>query len=272
MALKGNLKDFTSTQLLNLVSLARKTGLLIITRETEKISLYFKDGRLIYARMSGAQNDLLAILVKAGKLTTQQASVIRDEGGSGDDKALGIRLIGTGLVSREDVVKSCKAQMLSTINTLFNWKDGQFNYEPDILPPKNAITIPINLENIILEGSRRIDEHNRLLEEVPDLSMVMQFSSQTDAKLRDINLSVDEWRVISFISPQYTIKRIAQANNLDDFQIRRIVYGFIEAGLVELRPADGVPERISRALFNKGKTPVVERNVIERIILRIKRI
>ena len=69
-------------------------------------------------------------------------------------------------------------------------------------------------------------------DELPDLNRALRFTDRPDTKLRDINLSVEEWRVISFINPRNTIRQIAQSNNMDDFQIRKIVYGMFQAGLV----------------------------------------
>jgi hypothetical protein len=53
MALKGNLKDFSTTQLLNLIHLARKTGTLTIQVPSGVTTLYFREGKLVYATMSG---------------------------------------------------------------------------------------------------------------------------------------------------------------------------------------------------------------------------
>jgi DNA-binding transcriptional regulator YhcF (GntR family) len=56
-----------------------------------------------------------------------------------------------------------------------------------------------------------------------------------------VNLNVQEWKVVSFINPKNTIRQIAKANRMNDLEIRRIVYGLLQAGLVEIvRPA-GMP-------------------------------
>ena len=57
MALKGNLRDFSTTQLLNLISLARKTGTLTI-EGTEMAQMSFREGKLIHATMGSNSNNL----------------------------------------------------------------------------------------------------------------------------------------------------------------------------------------------------------------------
>jgi hypothetical protein len=85
---------------------------------------------------------------------------------------------------------------------------------------------------------------------------------------------VEEWRVISFINPRNTIKQIAQSNGMDDFQIRKIVYGMLQAGLVELARPEGMAMPSIMAGGRRGveKPPAVKRSVVERLINRIKRI
>lgn len=276
MALKGNLRDFNATQLLNLINLARKTGTLAIdTRETQA-RLCFKEGKLIYATLDGKDDHLAAILHRAGKITEEQARAIHARAGIKSDKELGLLLINAGYVSQDDVVQSVHTYILNNIYRLFTWSEGTFRFESNVLPFENHITVPIGLENVIMEGSRRLKEWEQLQEELPNLDVALKFAEHPRARMRNISLSVEEWRVVSFINPRNTIHQIAQYNNMSDFQIRRIVYGLLQAGLVELvRPKratvptpPGAPRRTPITM----RRPAIKRNVILRLIDRIRKL
>ena len=58
MALKGNLKDFSITQLLNLVNLAKKTGTLIIKGSKNSARVTFREGKLVFAELSGLMDGI----------------------------------------------------------------------------------------------------------------------------------------------------------------------------------------------------------------------
>jgi hypothetical protein len=275
MALKGNLQDFSTTQLLNLVNLARKTGLLTIQGDEGTAQLYFREGRLVHASMGTDDGHLAHMLLKAGKLSAEQVEAIQKRSDIQSDKQLGLLLMNADYVTQEDIVQSVKDYMLDIVYVLFEWGQGQFQFDQDRLPSEDRIAVPINLENVIMEGSRRIHESELLQDELPDLSSVaLRFPDNPDAKLRDVNLSVEEWRVISFINPRNSIKQIAQANNMDDFQIRKIVYGMLQAGLVELTRPEGMAAPSATTGRRRGleRPPAVKRNVVERLINRIKRI
>jgi hypothetical protein len=275
MALKGNLRDFSTTQLLNLIHLARKTGALTLQVQPGVTTLFFREGKLVYTTTSGRDGHLASVLARAGKLRKDQAKVIRERSKGQTDKELGMLLISAKHVTQKDIVTSIRSDFLETVYGLFTWSDGQFHFEPNQLPADDAITVPIDLENIILEGSRRVKEWERLQDELPDLNLALKFTDRPQAQLRNINLSVDEWRVISYINPRNSIKRIAQRIGMDDFQIRKIVYGLLQAGLVEMIEPEGAVRREPPTSIMEqvvSRPPAVKRSVIRKLIDRIKRL
>ena len=280
MALKGNLRDFSTTQLLNLINLARKTGTLTIQSgvNSELAHMSFREGKLIYAYVGEDNgNHLPSILQNAGKLSEEQARLIQSRTQGKSDKQLGHMLIQAGYVTQSDILQCVRQSVLDNVYRLFTWADGLFRFEANKLPPSGYITIPIDLESVIMEGSRRLKEWEILQEELPDLDVSLRFTDRPDARLRNINLTVEEWRVVSFVNPRNTIRQIARANNLSDFEIRRIVYGLLQAGLIEIiqparetRPTSQAAAGQPRQQAVEQQSPAVKRSVVVRLIDRIR--
>lgn len=276
MALKGRLQDFSTAQLLNLINLARKSGKLDLSNLNQGAYLFFKEGRLIHASTSVEEGHLAAMLFKVGKLTQDQVAAINNQYNSSSDRIIGKYLMDARLVSRDDIVQGVKDYMLGIVYDLFTWNDGNFYFEQDALPAKDRITVPLNLDNVILEGSRRIQEAGRLQDELPDLSTIAL--KITDKPLRDVKLTQDDWRVISHIHPRNSVKQIAQNNNMDEFQIRKIVYGMLQAGIVEIIRPEGLEQRKIKAPVSRAgrrvatQSPAEKRSVVTKLIERIKRI
>lgn len=275
MALKGNLRDFSTTQLLNLISLARKTGTLTIEGD-DVAQMSFREGKLIYATM-GNHNNLASILQKSGKLSAEQGKFIQTRAQGTGDKQLGHLLIQAGYVTQSDIIQSVRQHVLEIVYKLFTWAEGLFRFDANRVPSSDHITVPIDLESVIMEGSRRLKEWERLQEELPNLDISLRFTDRPDARLRNINLTVEEWRVVSFINPRNSIRQIAEANNLSEFQIRRIVYGMLQAGLVQevrpQKPVQAVPEQRGGRTQPQQvieQSPRVKRSVVTRLIDRIK--
>jgi hypothetical protein len=273
MALKGNLRDFSVTQLLNLINVAQKTGTLVVEGPSEQIWVSFREGKLAYARNGHEDGSLAAVLYQSKKITAAQFRAIRERAGAMSDKELGLLLINANYISQQDILASLQAYFVNVVNRLFTWVEGIFRFENNLMPPEDKITVRISLENIIIEGSRRMREWEQLQDEIPSLDMALKFTDRPGANLRNVNLSVEEWRIVSYINPKNTIRQIAKTTNKSDLDIRRIVYGLMQAGLVELvRPA-GIPAPAVTGRFPLPQSSKEEqKSLINRIISRIRSI
>jgi len=269
MALKGNLRDFTITQLLNLVNLARKTGTLIIEGPSDVVWVNFREGKLAYAQIGQEDNSLAAVLHRSNKVSKAQYNVLKSRAAHVSDKELGILLINAGYVNQEDVISSLQQYVMGVIRRLYTWAEGYFRFDTDLLAPENRICVRIDLENLIIEGSRQIREWEHLQEEIPSLDMALKFSDRPGANIRNVSLSVDEWRVVSYINPKNSIRQIARATKMNDLEIRRVIYSLLQAGLVEIvRPVGITPPAAPRPIPAANKE--AQKSLVNRLISRIR--
>lgn len=277
MALKGNLQDFSLHQLLNLINLAHKTGALSVRPDgngaapsTPKspAALYFREGRLIHAAFEGRSTRLTDVLVQVGRLAPEQARVVQEHSRLDTDKELGLLLIHNGYLSQNDIIQGVRGYLLETVYQLFTWTSGDFRFEPNQLPPEERITVPLSLENVILEGNRRQQEWERLRDEIPDLQAPLRFVERPNTNLRNISLTPEQWRVFPYINSRNTIKQIGDFLGIDDFQMRRVVDGLRRAGLIEI-----IQPTVSRSEIPRAPLPgaKVSRSVLLRIIDGIRR-
>lgn len=291
MPLQGNLRDFSTTNLLNLINLAKKTGTLrifegIVTGEkdanqqdkmapgAERARVAFREGKLVFAATGEQDGNLVSVLNKAGKLNDEQARIIRERAKNTSDKALALLLINANYVTQRDIVSSIQQNTLDIVYDLLTWSLAPFRFEDNSLPGSDRILVPIDLENVIIEGSRRIKEIEQLNSHLPNLDMALKFPQNPKEKFAGISLSVEEWRVVSFVNPKNTIRQIAKANNMSDIEIRRIVYGLEQAGLVELVKPPGMEQEVASSARRRPapRAPQIQKTVVNKLIDRIKSI
>jgi hypothetical protein len=266
MALRGNLRDFTITQLLNLINLAGKTGTLVVDGPADQAHVAFLNGKLAFARVGNEDNRLATLLHHANKLTANQYRALVERAGKMTDKELGLLLINAGYVTQEDILINLQEHCSETVRRLYTWVEGSFRFEADLLPPDDRINVRLDLENLIIEGSRHLREWEQLQDEIPSLDMALKF---TDRPLQNVNLSVEEWRVVSYINPKNTMKQIAGANKMNDLEIRRIVYGLLQAGLVDIVRPEGVKVAPSPKMF-PTQDKEEQKSLVNKLIGRIR--
>jgi hypothetical protein len=265
MALKGNLHDVNLNQLLNLIHLARKTGALTIQNETGTgaARLFFREGKLIYAALDGQDTRLTDMMLKVGKIGPDQAQLIRSRSRVNTDKELGLLLMQNNILNQNDIVQGVKSFLLESVYQLLTWPGGAFRFDANQLPPEERVTVPVGLEQVIMEGSRRAQEWEQLQDDLPDLDVPLKFSEKPDTNFRSINLKVDQWKVISFINSKNTIRQISDYLKMDEFQIRRIISGLQSAGLVDV-------VQVPRPVPAPAPMAPVERSVVLRVMDRLR--
>jgi len=269
MALRGNLRDFSVTQLLNLINLAHKTGTLIVEGPNETAKVSFRDGKLAYAQIGQDESSLALVLHRTNIINAGQFRSIRQRGEQLTDKELGLLLINAGYVSQEDILSNLQQYFTDIIQRLFTWVEGFFRFDNDMSPPDDRINVRLDLENLIIDGSRQLREWEQLQDEIPSLDMALKFTERPGANLRNVNLNVEEWRVVSFINPKNTIKQISSATKMSDLEIRRIVYSLLQAGLVEIcRPEGMVVPQPMRVFPTEDKDE--QKSLVNRLITRIR--
>lgn len=287
MPLQGNLRDFSTTQLLNLVNLSKRTGLLTIfegitTNEldamkqpkqipgAERARIAFHQGRLVYASATDQDSSLVAVLNKAGKLNNEQARQLRERMGSMSDKALAIRLIGAKYVTQGDILAAVKQNILDIVFNLMTLQEGPFRFDDNVSPSNEVILVPIELEPVIIEGGRRIKEASELDKVIGSLDVSLKFAENAKQKFKGVHLTVDEWKIVPYVDPKNTLRQIMKVVNMSELQIKRIVYSLNQAGLIEIvnnaKPAM-VPPRPNRP----AKPPAApEKRVVLSIIEKLK--
>jgi hypothetical protein len=271
MALVGNIRDFGLSDFLYLVDRGYKTGCLHLSRNSETASLYFEKGKLVTAAREDEAAMVTDLLLHKGKLSPQQVEqavqMQRDNGGANLSQVL----TELKYITRDDLQKTLQQHIEESVYGLFGWPDGEFRFEQNQRPEPTApiMPTPLPIEHLIMEGVRRIDEWGQIKERIPSTDMVVKFVEQPGEKAKGVQLAPEEWRVFARINGKDTLAEISQKTSLSDFDVCRIVYGFLTAGLVDVikRPK---PMPVSTTGRPIPEPPKVKKGLVSRIINRIR--
>jgi hypothetical protein len=262
--------------MLNLISVARKSGTLDVEGVDTHASLFFNQGKLLYAAVAGQDYRLAEVLQRAGKLTEAQSRAIEAQASSSGDRELAWLLLRAGYASRSDIIREVRAHVLRNVFRVFEWSAGTFVFEPNRLSFGDRITVPIDLATVIVAGSRRLREADSFREELPNLDVHLRFTRGAGSRLRKMRMGFDEWRVVSLAGPRNTVREIADQAGLSEDQVRRIVYGLMQADLLHVALPEEAPEATSSDRRRKDRARVrgqrPSRNVITRLIDRIRQL
>jgi hypothetical protein len=116
------------------------------------------------------------------------------------------------------------------------WSQGDFRFDPGTATPHRTITK--SNTNLLMEAARRLDEWRVLSKKVPSVDWVPEFVV-LDNREGQINLNTSEWLILSKIDGQRSVKSIAASGGLSVFDVAKILYGLVAAGLIGLKEPSG---------------------------------
>ncbi len=239
-----------------------KTGGLHLVHEQETALLFFEKGKLVMAvrRPEDQQAELLVRLgiLDAAGLARAQALLEA----KGDGATLTQVIIDEQLAGKDQFQSQLQTFTEEAVYGLFGWPEGEFRFEQNQRPDRDApiIPTPISVDHLIMEGVRRIDEWGRIKDRIPSTDMVVRFIDQPGERSKNVKLAAEEWRVFARINGRDTLAEIAKKTNLSEFDVCRVVYGFLTAGLVDVqkkpkpmaqKPGAAEPPRVKRSLVNR---------------------
>ncbi|UCB52696.1 MAG: DUF4388 domain-containing protein [Candidatus Zixiibacteriota bacterium] len=255
--LTGNLQTVPLSDLLQLVTTSAKTGMLSICRNEQKREIYFRKGAVIYASSSGNEDQLLGNLIlsrkKISKADLERALSIQKLTG----KKLGMVLLEMTKLTKEELSSFLRIQVEEIVYNLFGWNSGEFVFYDGKPPPAGQVTVDLNTMNVIMEGSRRIDEWIKIREILPPEETRLEIVTDPRTKSGSVELTVDDLRLFPLIDGDKTISELLQASTAGEFHTRKTLANFISLGLVRagqskrtVRPKVSVQKDLSRVIIS----------------------
>jgi hypothetical protein len=235
--LEGNLARFEAPDLLTFLNMCRRTGVLVLERPDQETKLFLREGRPVFATSTREDLRLGAIVVRMGRVEAgRMEPALRQHGGAGH--RLGQVLVAEKLLTEAELASCLKVQVSEVIFDTFRWGQGVFTFWDGVPPPATAVTLEMDLQNLLMEGARRIDERGRLAELFPDLGMAVETVSNPERVKHSVNMTPEEWKVFFLVDGRRTLKEICQlAGNVDEAMTLEILHNLVTAKFVTVVPA-----------------------------------
>lgn len=125
MSLLGRLEDLSLTDIVQIVYLSRRTGVLEIINDAGRHTVLFRQGLVVNAA-SPEYPDLVAFLFSTGLVSRENALMMRQMEEKGI--ASGTAALELNLLSRDDLTEAIRRRIVSVVSPLLQSKEGEFNF------------------------------------------------------------------------------------------------------------------------------------------------
>jgi tetratricopeptide (TPR) repeat protein len=231
MAIRGSLKEASLPDVLQLLSMGKKTGCLSVSHRNNFGYIYFDKGRICYASIVNRRDRLGDLLVKNGTITQTQLDEAVSLQGKRRDKRLGELLIEMGSMTLEQLHATIETQIQEAVHFLFTWNQGTFNFEADVVPDSHDHVVSINPESLLLEGARRVDEWGLIEKKIPSFDIVFEMD-RTKVMSSDVGLTSEQRAVLELVDGTRDVQAIVDDSGLVEFEAGKALYGLLTAGFI----------------------------------------
>ena len=231
MAIKGSLREASLPDVLQLLSMGKKTGCLSVTHRSNFGSIYFDRGLICYASIVNRRDRLGDILLKSGAISPEQLDAAIAAQGKQRDKRLGELLVELGIISRDALHGQIRVQIEEAVYFLFTWSQGSFNFEPDLTPEEQDFLVAINPESLLLEGARRVDEWGLIEKKISSFDLVFDVDRRKVEESR-ASLSREQEVLLPLVDGRRDVASLVEESGLVEFEVGKALYGLATAGFL----------------------------------------
>ncbi len=228
MALEGSLRDFGLADILQLIYFQKKTGILALSGEMDRVRLMFYEGNVVSAesRKRVEENRFGKILLKKGVIREEDLKASLEE-----QKTTGGRLgdifLKNGLVKKEDIRDTLVSQMTETVVQLFSWKEGTYEFQAQQVALSQDIPVTLDTQHLLMEGLRVLDEWSFVGGKIT-LDTVFAKTGKTEASPTDA-----EERLLKFVDGENDVSIIVDLSGVDDFEASKVLVSLMERDIIE---------------------------------------
>jgi hypothetical protein len=241
MALQGNLDDFSLPEILQLIAVQQKSGVLKLTGGDDLAVIFFEGGKVVSTRdrRRNAKDPLKPFLIRTGRITEPQLRQVETIETESRRELTDILLSGN-YMTNEQLGKALEEQVQDTLHQLLTWKTGTYHFSGDARTvPKFAVNVRLNTEGLLMESMRRIDELARYKERLSSTAMVLR-PKPLGVPPKDITEA--ERRVLPLVDGLRPLRDIIAQAKLVDFEVYEALHHLLEVGVIEVSLSAAPPK------------------------------
>ena len=172
MSLEGNLTAFGLSEILQLIAVQQKSGMLSISSQDRAKVLFFREGNIISTRdrRRKTKDPLKDYLTRYGILSRED--LIRLMQISAQSKLdLTDIMVSEGFMSEEEMQRQYRNHIQEEVHEILTWEQCSYKFIPgnDIIDGIKTWG-EFSIEGMLMESMRRIDEFPAAQKLLPDLS------------------------------------------------------------------------------------------------------
>jgi hypothetical protein len=240
MSLEGNLSSFGLSEILQLIAVQQKSGMLSISRQSSSMKLFFREGKIISTRdrrRSGG-DPLKDYLARYGILTLDELARLTELSTQSKLDITDV-IVSERALGEAELKTHCRNHIQEAVHDVLTWEQCSYKFIAGMEVTNGVKPLAeVAVEGLLMESMRRIDEFPLILKELCDGRMTVKKRAGAAAK----DLTASEKTVLSMLTGGRSIDYLVANARLPRFDTYEAIKSLKEKNLIELEAAP-TPDR-----------------------------
>jgi DNA-binding response OmpR family regulator len=246
VALQGNLAQVPIAHVLGLLQQQRQWGVLTVRKPAETqpgdfvVEVAFKQGKIELALADGLGEEFLVgrYLVDGGALSRADLDLFLKSRGT-PSKPIGEQLVKLSYITDADLRAALARQAQERVYELLRWPSGRFRFVATRELPPLALeaALALDVDGILMEGFRRVDEWHLIEREVDDFDAVFLRNEEAVANVGKARLTREELAILELVNGKHTVKDIVRQSRMGSFEVSKMLFRLLSIKLIRRRVA-----------------------------------
>ena len=243
LSIQGTLAETTVPDLFRSIVRSSETAVLSLDAIGRSDTIYFYEGRLVFAASTDPDMGLAETLLRSGELTIQQYDHAMER--LVVARRIGGLLCELGYLKPDELTRAVERQANAIVLHAMAYRTGSYTIEFVDQLPDGIISLPLATERLILDGVRRIEYWSLITRGVGRLDRALEQVPNADTRTFQLELSEDESHVLNLLSDPQSVEELCAHSYLSHFHTFRTIWGLLAVNLIQDAEVAAVDEKRS---------------------------
>ncbi|HEX2061802.1 MAG TPA: DUF4388 domain-containing protein [Thermoanaerobaculia bacterium] len=231
LSIQGDLAETTVPDLIRSIVRSSETAILSLDAISRHDTIYFQDGRMVFAASTDPDMGLAETLLRMGELDIQQYNTAMER--LVVARRIGGLLCELGYLKPDELPRAAERQASAIVLDAMSYRHGAYTIEFTSEFPEGIITLPLQTERLILDGVRKIEYWSLIMRGVGRLDRTLEHAPGADTRTFQLELSDDENHVLNLLADPQTVEQLCARSYLSNFHTFRTVWGLLAVNLIQ---------------------------------------
>jgi hypothetical protein len=231
LSIQGDLEETTVPDLFRSLVRSSETGIVSLEASGRTDTIYFDQGKIVYASSTDPDMGLAETLLRGGELNLKQYEHAMER--LVVSRRIGGLLCELGYLDPDGLIRAVERQASEIVLDAITYRSGAYTIEFTSEFSDEIMSLPLTTERLILEGVKRIEFWSLIWRGISRMDRTLQQVPGADMRSYALELGDEEGHILSLLTEPQTVAEICAHSYLTNFVTCRTLWGLLAVNFVQ---------------------------------------